>query len=257
VRLRVSRIDLDPTSRSDDRRGTGNRRVCAERDRNSAGGGQIDPGTGESGVGSDRFPKQFDGVLVAIRSKAVKLVPAGKIEFIGGEILRGRAPGGFLFGPVDDAFAAKSVPQLIGDVALHGEEVLRGPIPALRPQMRIACRIDQLRGDADLIAFALNRPFEHVAGVQVLADLPHIDRLAFVRLRRIVSDDIHIAVARQVGDDVFGQTVGEPPRRLIAGDVGKRQHRKRRSPNEARAGMTPEEPAAQSQEKDRRRRSSR
>jgi hypothetical protein len=126
--------------------------------------------------------------------------------------------------------------------------------------MRIACRIDQLRGDADLVAFALHRTFEHVAGVQVLPDLPHIDGLALVRLRRVVSDHVHIAIARQVGDDVLSQTVGEPARRLVAGDVRKRQHRDRRLGHESGdgAGMArPEEPAAQSQEKDQRRSSSR
>ena len=46
--------------------------------------------------------------------------------------------------------------------------------------MRVARRIDQLRGDPDLIALALHRTFEHIADVQVSADLPHIDSLAFV-----------------------------------------------------------------------------
>src|SRR5262249_261712 len=66
-----------------------------------------------------------------------------------------------------------------------------------------------------------------------LSDLPYVHSLAFVRLSRIVSDDVHVSIARQVGDDVFRQPVGEAPRRFFAGDVGERQHRERRPPSDA------------------------
>jgi hypothetical protein len=96
------------------------------------------------------------------------------------EIFRARTPRGCLIGFENHAAAAETAPELIGDVALHRKEVLRRLVAALRPQMRVARRIDQLRGDTDLIALALHRTFEHIADVQVLADLPHIDSLAFV-----------------------------------------------------------------------------
>ena len=182
------------------------------------------------------------------------LAPAGKKEFVRREILRARTPRGCCIGFEDHTAAAETAPELIGDVSLDDEEVLRGPIPALRPQVRVARRIDQLRGDPDLIALALHRTFEHIADVQVPADLPHIDRLAFVDLSRIVSDDVHGAMARQVGDDVLRQAVGEPARRLVAAEVCKRQHRDRPPGGDAGAGVArPEMPGAHGQEKDQRR----
>ena len=235
---RVARIDLDSAPRGSDRRGKwqppGLRREVIDCWSAPDSSAQARASLGSAAIAFLNSSMAF--LLLSGVERAV-LAPAGKIEFIGREIFRARTPCGFLFGLVDDSAAAETAPQLIGDVALHGEEVLRWPIPALRPQMRIARRIDQLRGDADLVALALHRTFEHVADVQVLADLPHIDRLAFVHVGRIVGDDIDGAIARQVGDDVFRQTVGEPARRLVAGDVGKRQHRKRRPADEAGGGM--------------------
>ena len=75
--------------------------------------------------------------------------------------------------------------------------------------------IDQLHVDPKEVATTLHRPFEHIADVQVLADLPHVDSLTRVDFGRISSDYGEISKAREVGDDVLGYAVGEPPRRVV------------------------------------------
>src|SRR5690348_12830023 len=141
----VARIDLDGPPRGGERRRKGDCRVrTAANHRKLASPSQVGPGAGEIWVGSNCPLKQFDSILVAFLSQPRMLAVAGKVEFVSGEIFRTRTPRGCLLGFADHAAAAETVPQLIGDVALHGEEVLRWLVPALRPQMRIARRIDQL-----------------------------------------------------------------------------------------------------------------
>ena len=74
--------------------------------------------------------------------------------------------------------------QLVGeprdDLVLHGEKVGHRLVEALGPEMAAGLGLDQLHIDAHPIPAALDAAFEHVAHVQLAADLPEVGRLAFV-----------------------------------------------------------------------------
>src|SRR5580700_5740245 len=58
--------------------------------------------------------------------------------------------------------------------------------------------------------------------------------------------DVHVSIAREVGDDVFRKSVGQPPRRFVAGNVHERQDGERRPAGEARhSAMRPKAPGGQ------------
>src|SRR5262249_29292110 len=163
--------------------------------RSQVAGGTPTPGRAQRRVNTARLFKHFERLLVPFGRLAKRFVSAGKIELVGRKIIRPRPPRGVELGLVDDAGAAETTSDLIGDIGLNGKELLRWLVPALGPQMGTALAIDQLRRYSDLVAFALNRAFEHVADVERPADLPQIKRLSLVDLGRTVSDDIHFAIA--------------------------------------------------------------
>ena len=74
----------------------------------------------------------------------------------------------------------------------------------------------------------LNGACQHVADVEVLGDLPRVDRLALVSHGRVARDDQEVLVAREVGDDVFGHAVGEAARLFVAAQIVERQDGDRR-----------------------------
>jgi hypothetical protein len=89
--------------------------------------------------------------------------------------------------------------------------------------MRIRGRVNELSSNADLIALALQRPFEHVADIERLTNLAHVDRLVLVSGGRVAGDDIEITEVGEVGDDVLGQAIGDPTGRLVAAQIVERQ----------------------------------
>ena len=75
--------------------------------------------------------------------------------------------------------------------------------------MKPGCCVDQLRRNPHPVADLPDAALEDIAYAQLAADLFHIDRLPFVRERRVARDDEEPAQPRQRGDDVLGDAVGE------------------------------------------------
>ena len=67
-----------------------------------------------------------------------------------------------------------------GDLVLQVENILERAVETVRPQMRAGRGVDQLPGDADLVAGLADAAFEHVADAELAADLFDVDRLALV-----------------------------------------------------------------------------
>ena len=65
---------------------------------------------------------------------------------------------------------ADLVGDFAGDLALHGQDVAQVAFVAFRPQMLIALRVYQLCRDADTLARAQHRAFEHRVDVQLARD---------------------------------------------------------------------------------------
>ncbi|MNI43108.1 hypothetical protein D3C73_974280 [compost metagenome] len=100
----------------------------------------------------------------------------------------------------DDAF---------GDLVLQLEEVVEQAFEALRPDMRPACRVDQLPGNAQPVPVLAHAAFEHIAHAQFLADALCVHDLALVGEARIARNDEQPADTRQGGDDVLHDAIGE------------------------------------------------
>ena len=66
------------------------------------------------------------------------------------------------FDPLDD---------LLSNLAVQSEHVAQIAIVALRPEMTIVARIDQLRRDAHPILVPKDRPFEHRLHIELASDL--------------------------------------------------------------------------------------
>ena len=171
-----------------------------------------------------RLLQQADGVGDRFLGLAVGLLLAQQVQLVGREICRPSPTGGPALGLGDGTPAADAAGRLLGDLGLHGEHVHGGPVPALRPDMGARGRVDQLGRDPHLVALPLDRALQHVAHVQRLADLAHVGGLALVDRRRVLGDDVELAEPGQVGDDVLGDAVRQPPGRLVAAEIGERQH---------------------------------
>ena len=112
-----------------------------------------------------------------------------------------------------------------GDIVLDGEDVIESAVIALRPDMRAAGGIDQLRGDANAVSALADAAFQDISHAELLGRLPHVDRLALVDEAGIAGDDPQPRQLRQGRDNVLDQPVGKEILLLVAGHVGEGQHR--------------------------------
>ncbi len=70
-------------------------------------------------------------------------------------------------------------------------------------------RVDQLGGNAHPVGRLAHASLEHVLDAELARDPLHVDCLALVGERRVARDDEEPAEARQRGDNVLGDAVGE------------------------------------------------
>ena len=96
-----------------------------------------------------------------------------------------------------------------GDLVLEREDVLQVAVVALGPDVVVGFGIDQLHRDAHPVAGLAHAAFDDVLHAELARDLLHVHRLALVLERGVARDDEQVAEARQVGQDVLGQAVGE------------------------------------------------
>jgi len=128
------------------------------------------------------------------------------------------------------------------DFVLQGEQIARVAVEALGPQMRVCGSTDQLRVDSDLIARSPDASFQHVAHPQLAADLLCVDRLVPVRERGIPRDHEHICKSRQIGRQIFGDSICKILLLDIVAEIGEWQHddrqaRRKRRPGDWRSGQ--------------------
>ncbi len=83
---------------------------------------------------------------------------------------------------------------------LQGEHVARIGLEALRPKMPIGPGIDQLRGDANLVAGAEDRAFDHGIDVESVGNLRCRRPLFTLELHgRTARDDAQLADGGEIG----------------------------------------------------------
>jgi hypothetical protein len=66
------------------------------------------------------------------------------------------------------------------DLALDFEQVRRGPVIAIGPNVAAGSGVDELRRHSDLVVNRLNATFEHVADAEIAADGSYVRGLASV-----------------------------------------------------------------------------
>ncbi|HET9387746.1 MAG TPA: hypothetical protein VFO67_21615 [Gemmatimonadales bacterium] len=111
-------------------------------------------------------------------------------------------------------------------IGLHREAVRQAALVGLGPEVRLAGRFHQARGDPHPIAFAPDTALEQVVCLQ---RLPHLSR-AEVRFlehhRRPPREDADAAAAQlpELRDHLLGQAVAEVRLVSLSAQVGERQH---------------------------------
>ena len=118
----------------------------------------------------------------------------------------------------------EGVDDAAGDLVLEREDIVQAAVVAIGPEMPAAAAVDQLDGDAHAVPGLAYAALEDVADTERVRRLAHFDGLALVGEDRAARDDEQRGHARQVGDDVLGEAVGEILLLGIAADVGERQH---------------------------------
>ena len=136
--------------------------------------------------------------------------------------------------------------QRVGDggrkLVLDGKDVLQLPIVRLRPQVISVGCVDQLRGEAQGVAFAADASLQHGGDGELLADLPHAQVLVLVRECRGARDDAQTFDVGERVDHLFGDAVREVFFVLRLAEVRERQHGDRRSRGYGGSGRGPGRP---------------
>src|SRR6185295_3413027 len=101
------------------------------------------------------------------------------------------------------------VGNCLGDFILDFEDAGQLAVVFLRPAVIAALRIDQLRGDAHVVAGTLHAAFEHAGNAECLTDLAQVLRLALERESRSAGCDLEPRNLGQRVEDFVGDAVAE------------------------------------------------
>ena len=170
----------------------------------------------------DRLLEELPRLGHRLRGVALQLLAAAHVKVVGIDV-GGAAPAdarGFVRREVD----LERVDDGARHLVLDFEDVDQLAVIALRPEMRAAASVDELRRDAHARPGLAHASFQHMAHAEVARDAPQIDGAALVGEGRIARDHHQPRHLRQIGDQVFADAVGEVILFSVAGHVVERQH---------------------------------
>ena len=113
-------------------------------------------------------------------------------------------------------------------LVLNIEELLDAAIETLAPQMVAWYGVNQLGGDANPAAHCTDTAFDDVAHAEVTCDAADVKGLVAILKRRVPGNHEQRTGARQFGDDVFSDAIGEILLLRLAAHIGERQDGNRR-----------------------------
>ena len=187
------------------------------------GGGDRCIGAAVVRIESRRLLKQLYRLDRLRLGVAVKIVQAlqDRIERLRvvGLDLRGRRP--LCAGQLD----RKSRNDVADHPILKRKDASERAVVAVGPKVLTGSRIDQLRVNPHPIALALHAALKHVTHAEVLGDLPNVGRAVLVGQDRVPRDDKDTGNLREVGDQVFGDAIGEILLRRIGAEIVEGQYR--------------------------------
>jgi hypothetical protein len=189
---------------------------------------------GQLGIERDRLGEELARAQVR-RARDVVELPRSLAHQVPGAHVRGaRARGARALAP--QKLGLDRAGDAARDFVLHGEDLGELAVVALRPEVRAGAGIDELRRDPHALARLAHAAFEHVAHAELARGLLHVDGPAFVDKARVARDDEEPAEARQRGDDVLRDAVGEVLLLGLAAQIREGQHRDRGLVGSRRAG---------------------
>ena len=125
-----------------------------------------------------------------------------------------------------DSFACSCSHDRLGDLALDRKDIGDVAVIALRPELRVGARIDQLGGDAHAVGQPMHRPLEHMRDAELLSDLaPVARRVARILLHAQAADHLQVGDLREVRQDLALDAVREERVLLVAAEILEWQHR--------------------------------
>ena len=113
----------------------------------------------------------------------------------------------------------------LGDFVLDRENVGQIAVEAVGPQMPAGGAVDQLAGDPHPLAGLADASLKNEFHAQLGGNLGDVDRFALEGEAGVAPDHEQPADLGQIGDDVFGDPVGEIFLFGIARHIVERQHR--------------------------------
>ncbi len=166
--------------------------------------------------------EKFLGGEVVVRAEFAEMPQAALIGRPGVEVARRLAHRPLPLGIRNDR--SNRDRHRFGDLVLQREDVGEIAVVPVGPDVVASLGFDQLGGDANAIGGPSHAAFEHVAHAEFAPDLLQIDCAALVGEGGVARDDEQRGVARQSGDDVFGDPVGDELLLGVAAHVRERQH---------------------------------
>ena len=191
--------------------------------------GQSPPGARQIRIDLQAPLQKRDRVPVVLGCLAIDRGAAEQEEIVSCEIARPLPLRGLAVGRHYNArVAGELCRDMLRKLGLHGEDIIDGPIPAIRPEMRARLRLDELRSYAETVVLPLDRALEDVTDVKIAADLPDVDCLVLVDLDRVAGH--HLDCARKRARSVMMSSVMPSARRPVCSSAAKiveGQHRDR------------------------------
>src|SRR5215475_449795 len=123
------------------------------------------------------------------------------------------------------------------NLILHSKDIIDLAIVVLGPAVSACPSIDQLGGDAYAIATPPHTSFQHIAHSEFAADLADIRRFTLVLKAGIARDHEQLADARQLGDEILYDAVGEILLLGITAQVGEGENGDGRLLRHAESGL--------------------
>ncbi len=189
------------------------------------GAREPDVGEREAFVLIDDLAKQCDGLVVVRVRELVQVVTRDEVQPIGA--FARAAPGIESMKRVlrESHFEIRC--DRAGYSFLYREHTVRRGVIGFGPELVATLRCDELHGDAQCIAFAPHRPFEHVRGAESATDLAHVLALVAKGRSGRARNDVHRGQLRDPARKLFGQSVAERRIQLVRREVDERQHHNR------------------------------
>src|SRR6476620_5525961 len=114
-----------------------------------------------------------------------------------------------------------------GNLVLDSEYLAHVAVIAFSPLVDAGSRIDKLRIDTHPLSRPANAALQDVADAELAGDLLHVDRSILVGECGVAGDHEQPPDARELGDQILGNAVGEVALVAIRAHVGEGQYDQR------------------------------